>query len=66
MYCYLLRKSDNGVYHEHTRSRDSCSFIINDINENKLNEFWVYSSNKYGHNKDTGVHITIGEARQGI
>lgn len=61
IYCYLLRKSDNGVYKEHTRNRESCSFIVNDVNVNKLNEFWIYSSNKHGHNKDTGVYLTIGQ-----
>ena len=62
IYCYLLRKSDNGVYKEHTRNRESCSFIVNDLNLKKLNEFWIYSSNKHGHNKDVGVHLTIGES----
>jgi len=62
IYCYLLRKSDNGVYKEHTRNRESCSFIVNEVNVNKLNEFWVYSSNKHGHNKDNGVYLTIGQA----
>ncbi len=61
IYCYLLRKSDNGVYKEHTRNRESCSFIVNDVNINKLNEFWIYSSNKHGHNKDNGVYLTIGQ-----
>ena len=61
IYCYLLRKSDNGVYKEHTRNRESCSFIVNDVNVNKLNEFWIYSSNKHGHNKDSGVYLTIGQ-----
>ncbi len=61
IYCYLLRKSDNGVYKEHTRNRESCSFIVNDVDLKKLNEFWIYSSNKHGHNKDSGVHLTIGE-----
>jgi len=64
IYCFLLRKSENGVYKEHTRSRDSCSFIVNDVNSDKLNEFWVYSSNKFGHNKDNGVYLTIGELRK--
>lgn len=62
IYCYLLRKSDNGVYKEHTRNRESCSFIVNDVDLKKFNEFWIYSSNKHGHNKDNGVHLTIGEA----
>lgn len=62
IYCYLLRKSDNGVYKEHTRNRESCSFIVNDVNMNKLNEFWIYSSNKHGHNKDSGVYLTIGQS----
>ncbi len=62
IYCYLLRKSDNGVYKEHTRNRESCSFIVNDVDLKKLNEFWIYSSNKHGHNKDSGVHLSIGEA----
>ena len=61
IYCYLLRKTDNGVYKEHTRNRESCSFIVNDINLNRLNEFWIYSSNKHGDNKDVGVHLTIGQ-----
>jgi hypothetical protein len=61
IYCYLLRKSENGVYKEHTRNRESCSFIVNDVNVNKLNEFWIYSSNKHGHNKDNGVYLTIGQ-----
>jgi hypothetical protein len=62
IYCYLLRKSENGVYKEHTRNRESCSFIVNEVSVNKFNEFWVYSSNRHGHNKDTGVYLTIGEA----
>ncbi len=65
VYCYLMRKSDNGAYQEHTRSRDSCTFLVNDVDENKLNEFWIYSSNKFGHNHDSGVHLTIGEVKLG-
>jgi hypothetical protein len=65
IYCYLLRKADNGVYMEHTRSRDACSFIINHVPDNKLNEFWIYSSNKFGHNKDSGVYLTIGQVKKG-
>ncbi len=65
IYCYLLRKSENGVYKEHTRNRESCSFIVNEVNVNKLNEFWVYSSNKHGHNKDLGVYLAIGEVPKG-
>ncbi|RNA23809.1 hypothetical protein BpHYR1_036191 [Brachionus plicatilis] len=61
IYCYLLKKSENEVYKEHTRNRESCSFIVNDVNLNKLNEFWIYSSNKYGHNKDLGFHLSIGQ-----
>lgn len=64
IYCYLLRKADNGVFKEHTRSRDSCSFIVNDVSLDRLNEFWIYSSNKYGHNKDVGVHLSIGETQK--
>lgn len=60
----MLRKSENGVYKEHTRSRDSCSFIVNDVQDNRLNEFWVYTSNKFGHNKDSGVYITIGQIKK--
>jgi hypothetical protein len=60
IYCYLLRKNEEGIYKEHTRNRESCSFIVNDVNVDKLNEFWIYSSNKHGDNKDSGVHITIG------
>ncbi|CAF0732571.1 unnamed protein product [Brachionus calyciflorus] len=62
IYCYLLKKSENGVYKEHTRNRESCSFIVNDVNVNKHNEFWIYSSNKFGHNKDMGFHLSIGQA----
>lgn len=65
IYCYLLRKTENGVYKEHTRNRESCSFIVNDVDVNKYNEFWIYSSNKHGHNKDVGVHLTIGELPKG-
>ena len=49
------------MYNEHTRNRESCSFIVNDVNMNKPNEFLIYSSNKYGHNKEHGVSLTIGE-----
>jgi hypothetical protein len=65
IYCYLLRKSDNNVYKEHTRNRESCSFIVNDVNVNKLNEFWIYSSNRYGNNKENGVYLSIGQNFQG-
>jgi len=65
IYCYLLRKTENGVYKEHTRNRESCSFIVNDVDAKKYNEFWIYSSNKHGHNKDVGVHLTIGELPKG-
>lgn len=62
-----MKKSENEVYKEHTRNRESCSFIVNDVNLNKLNEFWIYSSNKYGHNKDIGFHLSIGkEAKRKI
>lgn len=64
IYCYLLRKSENGVYKEHTRNRESCSFIVNDVDVKKLNEFWIYSSNKHGHNKDSGVYLTIGQVEK--
>jgi hypothetical protein len=61
----LLKKTDSGgAYKEHTRNRESCSFIVNDVNVNKLNEFWIYSSNKHGHNKDVGVYLTIGEMQK--
>ena len=63
IYCYLLRKSDNGVYKEHTRSREACSFIVNEVKEDKLNEFWIYTSNKYGHNKEDGFYLTIGQVK---
>ena len=66
IYCYLLRKSENGVYKEHTRNRESCSFIVNDVNADRLNEFWIYSSNKHGHNKDNGVYLTIGQIAKGL
>ena len=66
IYCYLLRKSDNGVYKEHTRSRDACSFIVNDVPEDKLNEFWIYTSNKYGHSKEDGYYLTIGQVKMGV
>ena len=60
-----MKKTDSGsAYKEHTRNRESCSFIVNDVNVNKLNEFWIYSSNKHGHNKDVGVYLTIGEMQK--
>ena len=60
IYYYLLKKKSNGVLVEYARKRDSCSFLISNlILEEHLNDFFIYSSNKYGNNKETGAKITI-------
>lgn len=60
VYFYLLKKKANGVLVEYARKRDSCSFLIsNMILEEHLNEFYVYSSNKYGNNREQATKIVI-------
>lgn len=60
VYFYLLKKKPNGALVEYARKRDSCSFLIsNFILEEHMNEFYVYSSNRYGSNKDKPSKIAI-------
>ncbi|CAF0762611.1 unnamed protein product [Brachionus calyciflorus] len=60
VYFYLLKKKSNGVLVEYARKRDSCSFLIsNFILEEHINEFYVYSSNRFGNNKDKSSKIVI-------
>lgn len=60
VYYYLLKKKSNGVMVEYARKRDSCSFLISNlILEEHMNEFFIYSSNRYGNNKESGIKITI-------
>ncbi len=60
MYYYLMKKKSNGVLVEYARKRDSCSFLISkSILEEYLNEFFIYSLNKYGSNKETAVKLEI-------
>jgi hypothetical protein len=60
MYYYLMKKKPNGALVEYARKRDSCSFLISkSILEEYLNEFYIYSSNKYGHNKESAVKLVV-------
>jgi len=60
VYFYLLKKKPAGILVEYARKRDSCSFLISNlILEEHLNDFYIYSSNKYGHNKDHATKLTI-------
>lgn len=60
MYFYLLKRKSNGVLTEYARKRDSCSFLISNlILEEYSNDFYIYSSNKYGTNRDRSVKLTI-------
>jgi hypothetical protein len=60
VYFYLLKKKANGVLVEYARKRDSCSFLIsNMILEEHLNEFYIYSSNKYGNNRERATTLLI-------
>jgi len=60
VYFYLLKKKSNDVLVEYARKRDSCSFLISNlILEEHMNEFFVYSSNKYGSNRDQAAKIVI-------
>jgi hypothetical protein len=60
IYFYLLKKKSNGVLVEYARKRDSCSFLISNlILEEHMNDFYIYSSNKYGNNKEQSARITI-------
>ncbi len=60
VYFYLLKKKPAGVLVEYARKRDSCSFLISHlILEEHLNDFFIYSSNKYGNNKDHATKLTI-------
>lgn len=60
VYFYLLKKKTNGILVEYARKRDSCSFLISNlILEEHLNDFFIYSSNKYGNNKEQSTKLTI-------
>ncbi len=60
VYFYLLKKKSNDVLVEYARKRDSCSFLISNlILEEHLNEFYIYSSNKYGNNREEATKIVI-------
>lgn len=60
VYFYLLKRKSNDVLVEYARKRDSCSFLISNlILEEHLNEFFVYSSNKYGNNREEATKIVI-------
>ena len=60
VYFYLLKKKSNDVLVEYARKRDSCSFLISNlILEEHLNEFYVYSSNKYGNNRPHATKVVI-------
>jgi hypothetical protein len=60
VYFYLLKKKSSGVLVEYARKRDSCSFLIsNSILEEHLNEFLIYSSNKYGNNREQASKLVI-------
>ena len=60
MYYYLIKKKSTGDLIEYARKRDSCSFLISkSVLEEYLNEFYIYSSNKYGHNKDSAIKLII-------
>jgi hypothetical protein len=60
MYFYLLKKKTSGLLVEYARKRDSCSFLISNlILEEHLNDFFIYSSNKYGNNKEHATKLTI-------
>lgn len=60
VYFYLLKRKSNGMLVEYARKRDSCSFLISNlILEEYLNDFFIYSSNKYGSNRDKATKIMI-------
>jgi hypothetical protein len=60
VYFYLLKKKSSGVLVEYARKRDSCSFLIsNSILEEHQNEFLIYSSNKYGNNREQASKLVI-------
>lgn len=60
VYFYLLKRKSNGVLVEYARKRDSCSFLISNlILEEYSNDFFIYSSNKYGTNRERAAKITI-------
>lgn len=60
VYYYLLKKKPNGALVEYARKRDSCSFLIsNFILEEHINDFYIYSSNRYGDNKEKPSKIVI-------
>ena len=55
-----MKKKPSGVLIEYARKRDSCSFLISkSILEEYLSEFYIYSSNKFGHNKESAVKLII-------
>lgn len=63
VYFYLLKRKSNGVLTEYARKRDSCSFLISNlILEEYSNDFFIYSSNKYGTNRERAVKLTIVNA----
>ena len=56
----MLKKRTNQILIEYARKRDSCSFLISSfILEEHFNDFYIYSSNKFGSNKDKAAKITI-------
>jgi hypothetical protein len=60
VYFYLLKRKSNGVLVEYARKRDSCSFLISNlILEEYLNDFFIYSSNKYGNNRERATKLMI-------
>ena len=60
VYFYLLKKKSNDILVEYARKRDSCSFLISNlILEEHMNEFFIYSSNKYGNNRPLATKIVI-------
>jgi hypothetical protein len=60
IYYYLLNKNQSGVLIEYSRKRDSCSFLIsNSLLKDYENEFYIYSSNRYGDNRDRATRLII-------
>jgi hypothetical protein len=63
-YYYLLYKNTSGVLIEYSRKRDSCSFLLsNSVLREYKNEFYIYSSNKYGDNKENAEILIIYNER---
>ncbi len=54
----------SGVLVEYSRKRDSCSFLISSsVLKDYKNEFYIYSSNKFGDNKETAEILIIFNER---